>query len=106
MVRNVALAPAKTFSVIYWFIQMTTFLGFCFTAVLQSVKSESERQTQLRSDAETKLKDAETQLRSIQAKSKQLINGMQSQLEEQSNARVSARTIKRQGKCKSNQTPG
>ena len=63
-----------------------------FTAVLQSVKSESERQTQLRSEAEGKLREAETQLKSIQAKSKQLINGMQSQLEEQSKARVSRPT--------------
>ena len=63
-----------------------------FAAVLQSVKSESERQTQLRSEAEGKLREAETQLKSIQAKSKQLINGMQSQLEEQSKARVSDAT--------------
>ena len=66
-----------------------------FTAVLQSVKSESERQTQLRSEAEGKLREAETQLKSIQAKSKQLINGMQSQLEEQSKARVSRATASR-----------
>ena len=57
-------------------------------AVLQSVKSELERQTQLRTETETKLREADTQLKSIQAKSKQLINGMQSQLEEQSKARV------------------
>ncbi len=56
--------------------------------MLQSVKSELERQTQLKTEAETKLKESETQLKSIQAKSKQLINGMQSQLEEQAKARV------------------
>ena len=56
------------------------------------MKSESERQTQLRSEAERKLREAETQLKSIQAKSKQLIKGMQSQLEEQSKARESRPT--------------
>ncbi len=61
--------------------------------MLQSVKSELERQTQVRIEAETKLKETDAQLKSIQAKSKQLINGMQSQLEEQSKARVRAKII-------------
>ncbi len=80
----------KTFSIeIYfcWCNDNSVFI-LIFLAMLQSVKSELERQTQLRTEAESKLKESETQLKSIQAKSKQLINGMQSQLEEQAKARV------------------
>jgi hypothetical protein len=57
-------------------------------ATLQSIKSEAERQSSLRSEAENKLKEAEASIRSMQAKSKQLIGAMQNQLEEQTNARV------------------
>ncbi len=48
-----------------------------------------DRQSSLRGEAETKLKDTENSLKNIQAKSKQLINALQAQLEEQTNARVS-----------------
>ena len=59
-----------------------------FSATLQSIKSEAERQSTLKVDAESKLKEVETSLKNIQAKSKQLIGALQNQLEEQTNARV------------------
>ena len=54
-----------------------------------SLKSELERESAVRSEAETKLRDLEQALKGQQAKSKQLINGLQKQVEEQSKARVS-----------------
>ena len=42
----------------------------------------------MRSETETKLRDVEQALKGQQAKSKQLINGLQKQVEEQSKARV------------------
>ena len=53
------------------------------------MKSELERQTAVRVETETKLRESEASLKSIQAKSKQLINALQNQLEEQTTARVS-----------------
>ena len=42
----------------------------------------------MRSETETKLRDLEQALKGQQAKSKQLINALQKQVEEQSKARV------------------
>ena len=47
-----------------------------------------DRQSQLRSEAEKKLQESEQTLKNVQAKSKQLITALQTQLEEQSNSRV------------------
>ncbi|XP_074642216.1 rab GTPase-binding effector protein 1-like [Tubulanus polymorphus] len=57
-------------------------------AIDQSLKSELERETTGRSEAEGKLRELEMQLKGTQAKSKQLINALQHQVEEQSNART------------------
>ena len=59
------------------------------TAMLQSAKSEMERQNSLRQEAEGKLKETDASLKNIQAKSKQLITALQGQLEEQTKAKVS-----------------
>lgn len=56
--------------------------------MLQSAKSEMERQSSLREEAQDKLKETEASLKSVQAKSKQLINALQVQLEEQTKAKV------------------
>ena len=54
----------------------------------ESLKSELERESSVRAEAEAKLRETEQSLKSIQAKSKQLISALQQQVEEQSNARV------------------
>ncbi|XP_064612517.1 rab GTPase-binding effector protein 1-like isoform X2 [Liolophura sinensis] len=57
-------------------------------AVLQSVRSELERERSCRHESDQKLKETEHSLKSIQAKSKQLIQALQQQVEEQSTART------------------
>ncbi|XP_064619716.1 rab GTPase-binding effector protein 1-like isoform X2 [Lineus longissimus] len=57
-------------------------------AILQSVKSELEREAKVRAETEAKLRETDASLKSIQAKSKQLINALQHQVEEQSSART------------------
>lgn len=57
-------------------------------AIQDSIRSEFERESAVRAEAETKLREMEQALKSQQAKSKQLIGGLQKQLEEQSNART------------------
>jgi len=57
-------------------------------AVLSSARSEMERQSQLRIEAEKKFTETDTNLKAVQAKSKQLINALQGQLEEMANART------------------
>lgn len=56
--------------------------------VQDSLKSELERESTVRSDTEAKLRETDQSLKSIQAKSKQLIHALQQQVEEQSNART------------------
>lgn len=58
------------------------------SAILQSVKSELERQNTLRLEAEHRSKEADVSLRSTQAKSKQLIGALQGQVEQHANATV------------------
>lgn len=55
--------------------------------VQESLKSELERESSVRSELEKKLSETEQSLKSIQAKSKQLINALQQQLAEQSEIR-------------------
>lgn len=57
-------------------------------AVQESLKSELEREATVRANFEAKCKETEESMKSIQAKSKQLISALQQQVEEQSNARV------------------
>lgn len=57
-------------------------------AVQESLKSELEREATVRANFEAKYKDTEQSMKSIQAKSKQLISALQQQVEEQSNART------------------
>ncbi|XP_062577001.1 rab GTPase-binding effector protein 1-like isoform X3 [Saccostrea cucullata] len=57
-------------------------------AVQESLKSELEREGAVRAEFEGKYKEIEQSLKSIQAKNKQLISGLQQQVEEQSNART------------------
>ncbi|KAK3084568.1 hypothetical protein FSP39_015613 [Pinctada imbricata] len=54
----------------------------------ESLKSELERESSVRAEAEAKLRETDQSLKSIQAKSKQLISALQKQLEEESNVRV------------------
>ena len=62
---------------------------FCLILAIQdSLRTELERESAVRSETETKLRDVEQALKGQQAKSKQLINGLQKQVEEQSKARV------------------
>jgi Rab GTPase-binding effector protein 1 len=68
--------------------RFSPFLLLLFTAILQSVKSELEREAKVRAETEAKLRETDASLKSIQAKSKQLINALQHQVEEQSTARV------------------
>lgn len=65
---------------IYWY--------FFPVAVQESLKSELEREATVRANFEAKCKETEESMKSIQAKSKQLISALQQQVEEQSNARV------------------
>ena len=53
------------------------------------MNTELDRQGSLRQEAETRLKEAEQMLKTTQAKSKQLINALQNQVEEQGGTRVS-----------------
>lgn len=57
-------------------------------AVQESLKSELEREATVRANFEAKCKETEESMKSIQAKSKQLISALQQQVEEQSNART------------------
>lgn len=57
-------------------------------AVQESLKSELEREATVRANFEAKYKETEQSMKSIQAKSKQLISALQQQVEEQSNART------------------
>ena len=57
-------------------------------AIQRSVKSELDRQSSLRCETEGRLRETEATLKSIQAKSKQLIHALQNQLEQQTTARV------------------
>ncbi|XP_022339951.1 rab GTPase-binding effector protein 1-like isoform X2 [Crassostrea virginica] len=57
-------------------------------AVQESLKSELEREAAVRANFEAKYKESDQTLKSIQAKSKQLISALQQQVEEQSNART------------------
>lgn len=57
-------------------------------AVQESLKSELEREATVRANFEAKFKETEQSMKSIQAKSKQLISALQQQVEEQSNART------------------
>ena len=60
----------------------------CILAMLQSMKPELDKQTHLKQEAENKLRETEQTLKNVQAKYKQLINGLQGQVEEHSTARV------------------
>ena len=60
--------------------------------VQESLKSELERESSVRSDLEKKLTESELSLKSIQAKSKQLINALQQQVAEQSEIRSKLET--------------
>ncbi|XP_060079265.1 rab GTPase-binding effector protein 1-like [Ylistrum balloti] len=60
--------------------------------VQDSLKSELERESAVRAEVETKLRETEQSLKSIQAKSKQLINALQQQVEQQSEARAKLET--------------
>ncbi|XP_063396040.1 rab GTPase-binding effector protein 1-like isoform X2 [Mytilus trossulus] len=55
--------------------------------VQESLKSELERESSVRADLSKKLTESETTLKSIQAKSKQLIKALQQQVAEQSEIR-------------------
>lgn len=55
--------------------------------VQESLKSELERESSVRADLSKKLTETEQTLKSIQAKSKQLINALQQQVAEQSDIR-------------------
>ncbi|XP_048743055.1 rab GTPase-binding effector protein 1-like isoform X6 [Ostrea edulis] len=72
-------------------------------AVQESLKSELERESAVRANVEGKYKEAEHSLKSIQAKSKQLISALQQQVEEQSNARthLESELQKQKGKVQS-----
>lgn len=54
------------------------------------MKADLERESSQRAEFETKLREAETSLKSIQAKSKQLIGALQQRVEESEKAKVSA----------------
>lgn len=59
-----------------------------FPAIHDSIKSELERESSVRAEAESRVRETEQTLKSLQAKYKQMIGGLQKQVEEQSNARV------------------
>ena len=59
-----------------------------FLAVHQSVKSELDRQSTLHSEAETRVRQADLSLKTMQANSKHLIGDLQGQLDQQVSARV------------------
>lgn len=56
-------------------------------AILESCKSELERESSVRAETETKLRDSDQSLKKIQTKSKQLINALSQQLDEQTTLR-------------------
>jgi len=58
------------------------------TAIHDSIKSELERESSVRAEAECRVREIEQTLKGQQAKYKQMIGGLQKQVEEQSNARV------------------
>lgn len=60
-----------------------------FPVVQESLKSELERESSVRADLSKKLTESEASLKSIQAKSKQLINALRQQVAEHSEIRVS-----------------
>ena len=64
------------------------FFFFFFPAILESCKSELERESSVRAETETKLRDSDQSLKKIQTKSKQLINALSQQLDEQTTLRV------------------
>ncbi|WAR04005.1 RABE1-like protein [Mya arenaria] len=57
-------------------------------AIQDSLTSELERESSVRAETEGRLRETEQSIRSHQAKSKQIIGGLQKQVEEQSNART------------------
>lgn len=57
-------------------------------AIQDSIRSELERESSVRAEAETKVRELEHALKGQQAKSKQLIGGLQKQLEEESRIRT------------------
>ncbi|KAL3857529.1 hypothetical protein ACJMK2_012189 [Sinanodonta woodiana] len=57
-------------------------------AVQESLKSELDRESSVRIECEAKIRELEQTVKGNTAKSKQLINALQQQLEEQSNART------------------
>lgn len=61
-------------------------------AILESCKSELERESSVRAEAETKLRDSDQSLKKIQTKSKQLINALTQQLDEQTTLRSKLET--------------
>ena len=54
----------------------------------QSVKSELDRQSTLHNEAENRVREADLSLKTIQAKSKQLTEDLQGQLEQHADAKV------------------
>ena len=64
------------------------FMPVVFAAVQQSVKSELDRQSTLHNEAESRVREADLSLKTVQAKSKQLIEDLQGKLEQQSTAKV------------------
>ena len=78
LIRRMKLSLAKLYKI----------LILIFPAIQDSVKSELDRESSVRADAETRLREVEGALRSQQAKAKQLTHALQKQVEEQSNARV------------------
>ncbi|CAI9741391.1 GTPase-binding effector 1-like isoform X2 [Octopus vulgaris] len=61
-------------------------------AILESCKSELERESSVRAETETKLRDSDQSLKKIQTKSKQLINALTQQLDEQTTQRSKLET--------------
>ncbi|GAB1603833.1 GTPase-binding effector 1-like isoform X2 [Argonauta hians] len=61
-------------------------------AILESCKSELERESSVRAETETKLRDSDQSLKKIQTKSKQLINALTQQLDEQTTLRSKLET--------------
>lgn len=54
----------------------------------ESVQSELERESSVRAESETKLRETEQSLKSVQAKSRQLINALQQRVEEHERSKV------------------
>lgn len=62
--------------------------AFLISAVQDSVKSELEREATVRAETESKLRESEQTLKNLHAKTKQIMNALQQQLEEHNNNKV------------------